>query len=61
MINIVEPLLTSRFTSADFTKNTVLNTNVTTAQVCSRISESVRGNVSKRKNSKARAHRSTKY
>lgn len=61
MINIAEPLLTSRFTSADFTKSTVLNTNVTTAQVCSRISKSVRSNASKRKNSKARAHRSTKY
>lgn len=61
MINIAEPLLTARFTEADFSKDTVLNTNVTVAQVSSRMSRSVKESVGKRKNGRAKAHRSTKY
>lgn len=61
MITVAEPLVTSRFKDSDFKKDTVLNANVTVEMVGKRIEKSVTGNLNKRRNSRVRACKATKY
>lgn len=61
MIRVAEPLTTSKFVDADFDRDTILNTNVSVAQVKSRLSEVVKNNAGKRKSSNAKAQRASKY